>query len=220
MDDAEKKIITDIFKRYRGKYSARLGIRLDAGSPRQLFRWLLASMLYGAPVSSGTAERTYREFMDSGLDTPRRLVDAGWDDLVRELDAGGYVRYDFKTADKLLEVSERLLRDYEGDLGLLHDMSEDSEDLKKRIMALGKGVGEVTANIFLRELRGVWPKAKPALSPYALKAARGLGLVKNDEDPPVALVRAWGKGLPGKDFRDFEAALVQAGIEMRRKKAA
>jgi endonuclease III len=221
MDTAEKKIIIeDLLMEYKGKYSARLGIRLDGKDPKQLFRWLLASILYGAPISAKTAERTYREFMDSGINTPRRIIDAGWDDLVKELDYGGYTRYDFKTADKLLEVSENLLRYYIGDLNLLHDMAVDGEDLKRRVMALGKGVGEVTADIFLRELRGVWPKARPALSPYALKAARKLGLVKKDDDPPLALVRAWGKGLPGKDFRDLEAALVQAGMAMRRKKVA
>ena len=220
MDKEERKIITDLFKEFQGKYSTLLGIKLDGDNPRQLFRWFLASLLYGAPISGGTAERTYREFIGSGIDTPRKIIDAGWEDIVKELDAGGYTRYDFKTADKLLDVSENLLRDYHGDLNLLHDIAMDGEDLKIRLTALGKGVGEVTVNIFLRELRGIWPKARPMLSPYALSAARRLGLVKPDEDPPIALLKVWGKGLPGRDFRDLEAALVRAGIAMRRKKVA
>lgn len=203
-----------------GKYSLRLGIHVDDREPKELFKWLLASVLFGAPISSETAERTYHEMMDSGINTPQRVLDAEWEGLVAELDAGGYTRYDYKTADKLLEVSTHLLRDYAGDLNRLHDTAEDGMDLIRRIKALGKGVGDVAANIFLRELRGIWPKATPGISKYALNAARGLGLVKEGEDPALALMKAWGKGMPGKDFRDFEAALVSHGIEMRRKKAA
>jgi hypothetical protein len=39
-------------------------------------------------------------------------VKTGWDGLVSTLDAGGYVRYDFKTATKLLEVMKNLIDQY------------------------------------------------------------------------------------------------------------
>ncbi len=214
------KSLRDILARYPGKYSARLGIELDGREPGELFRWFLASILYGARISGEIAERTYHEFVGQGIDNPKKVVDSGWDGLVKVLDEGGYTRYDFKTADKLLEVCGRLVSDYGGDLNALHDSASGPEDLQARLMALGKGIGEITVNIFLRELRGVWPKATPALSPLALQAAKSLGLIKKGEDALTALEKAWGRGMPGKDFRDLEAALVQMGIELRRKRAA
>ena len=158
--------------------------------------------------------------MSVSVDSARKVVDTGWDGLVKVLDEGGYTRYDFKTADKLLDVCGRLLSEYGGDLNALHEAASGPDDLQLRLMALGKGIGEITVNIFLRELRGIWPKARPPLSPLALQAAKNLGLIRRGEAPLASLTNAWGKGVPGRDFRDLEAALVQMGIEIRRKKAA
>jgi len=216
----EAGILKDLMSRYPGRYSARLGIDIDGREPEDLFRWLLAAILYGGHISSFIAERTYGEFIKSGMDSPQAALDAGWDKLVAALDAGGYTRYDFKTADKLMEVCGNLVREYGGDLNRLHDESDGPVDLEDRLLRLGKGVGAVTVNIFLRELREVWKFARPGLSRHALEAARGLGLVGDDDDPPIALLRIWGKGMPGRDFRDFEAALVSHGLAMRRKKVA
>lgn len=212
--------MADLLERYPGKYSARLGLDVDGKAPAELFRWLLAALLYGARISGSLAERTWREFMARGLDDPQRLLDTGWDGLVEALDAGGYTRYDFKTADKLLEVSGNLLRDYGGDLNVLHNAARDVSELMNRLSGLGKGIGEVTVNIFLRELRGVWPKAEPPVSPLAASAALRLGLIKKGEDAFKTLERAFCEGFPGADFRDLEAALVASGIEMRKKKVA
>jgi endonuclease III len=214
------KTIRDLLARYPGKYSARLGIDVDGKEPERLFEWFLAALLYGARISGALAERAWREFMARGLDNPQRLLDTGWDGLVEALDAGGYARYDFKTADKLLEASRNLLQDYGGDLNVLHNASRECRELVNRLSGLGKGIGEVTADIFLRELRGVWPKADPPVSPLAKLAALKLGLIKEGDDPLKALQRIWGEGIPGKDFRDLEAALVAAGLELRRKKVA
>jgi hypothetical protein len=37
------------------------------------------------------------------------------------------------------------------------------------LKALGKGIGDVTANIFLRELRSIWSKAEPLLPALMLE---------------------------------------------------
>jgi hypothetical protein len=39
--------------------------------------------------------------------TPKQILKTGWDDLVKILDEGGYTRYDFKTADRLLESNKQ-----------------------------------------------------------------------------------------------------------------
>jgi endonuclease III len=134
------------------------------------------------------------------------------------LDDGGYVRYDFSTASKLLEIMEDLKRDYNGNLNELHRVAMNEEDLENRLKGLGKGIGDVTVNIFLRELRGVWEKANPWLSELVKLAAGHLGLAKQGEDPLRALKKIWtAQKVPGKDFRDFESALLRLGKDYCRK---
>jgi len=41
-------------------------------------------------------------------------------------------------------------------------------------------VGPTTVNIFLRELKGVWEKARPQISPLAREAAYRLGLGESE----------------------------------------
>jgi gamma-glutamyl:cysteine ligase YbdK (ATP-grasp superfamily) len=51
------------------------------------------------------------------------------------------VRYDFKTATKLLEAMRHLVDQYHGNLNTLHDDAKDARDLENRLKALGKGIG-------------------------------------------------------------------------------
>ena len=208
-----------------GRYASALGIDLAGGRAREVFKWFLAAILYGARISQGVAARTYREFARARLLSPRAILKTGWDGLVQILDGGGYVRYDFKTATKLLLVCESLMKDYGGDLNALHAAARDARDLERRVMALGKGIGEVTAGIFLRELRGVWSKADPAASELALAGARDFGLLPRrltDRSAAIRRLRSvWRAApVPGSCFADFEAALVRHGIDLRHSRPA
>ena len=80
----------------------------------------------------------------------------------------------FKTADKLFGISNALFRDYAGDLNALNRVAADGSDLERRIKQLGKGIGDVTVKIFLREMRGVWPKTPPLPSEREMQAAKPL----------------------------------------------
>lgn len=201
-----------------GMYSRELGIDLTERRRAEIFRWFLAAKLMGARISTRTALSTWREFARQGVDTPERIRQTGWDGLVAILDKGGYARYDFSTATKLLAITGDILEQYRGDLNVLHDRSDGPRDLEVRLMGLGKGIGPVTANIFLREMRAVWPKADPAISPLALLAARDLGLAKGKADPLDALRKAWAaEKARGYDFGDFETALVRLGKDYCRK---
>jgi endonuclease III len=93
---------------------------------------------------------------------------------VEVLDLGGYTRYDFSTAKNLLGLAKTLKKKY-GDLEQLHSESSSPADLERRLQEF-KGVGPVGVNIFLRELRGVWEKAKPKPSPMAVATAQKIGL--------------------------------------------
>jgi endonuclease III len=165
-------------------YSEELGLNLTR--PEDRFKWFLASILFAKRISADIAKRTYNRFEEEELTTPDIILAAGWDRLVQVLDSGGYVRYDFSTATNLLRIMERLKEKYE-DLEGLHRGSTNPEDLEKRLKEFS-GVGPVGVNIFLRELRDIWEKAKPKPSKMAVKVAQRIGLEKI-EPYESALVR-------------------------------
>lgn len=203
-----------------GRYASALGIDLAAPDAGERFKWFLAAVLYGTRISESLAARTWREFAERGVVTPERILAMGWNGLVAILDAGSYVRYDYKTATKLLDVCAALMRDYGGSLDALHDAAAGPRDLEQRIKSLGKGIGDTTVGIFLRELRGIWPKAQPPLSPLALAGAKALGYLPpavDDTDRALPrLMNVWAAdGHPAAGFCDFEAALVREGLSLR-----
>ncbi len=212
-------LIADLLARYPGRFAAELGIDLRSG-PDARQRWFLAAILYGARISGQLAARTYRVFAAKEIYTPAAILAQGWDNLVALLDEGGYARYDFKTATKLLNVMGTLRAHYQGSLERLHDLSESYEDLEARLRALGAGIGPATVNIFLRELRGIWALATPPLSSLAQEAGEHLNLWPPGLSPEAALqalTRAWqAHPAPGYDLADLEAALVRHGMELRR----
>ena len=204
-----------------GRFSRELGIDLSFGDSQEIFKWFLAAILFGARISETLAVRTYRDFIREELTTPQQILARGWDGLVAILDHGGYVRYDFKTATKLLEVTGTLVERYGGDLNVLHQTAENPADLERRIRSLGKGIGEVTVNIFLREMRGIWNKADPLPSELVLAAAKDSGFIPRDvTDKRTAmhlLMSLWQREAKSpEDFPDFEAALLRLGLRQRR----
>lgn len=205
-----------------GSFSSTLGISLKQGKEKDIFKWFLASIFFGARINETIAINTFKEFEKENLTSPDSILRMGWDGLVRVLDDGGYVRYDFKTADKLLEVSKNLKEHYNGSLNRLRKVAKSPLDLEDRLKALGKGIGDVTVNIFLRELRGIWEEADPLPGSLTLLAARNLGIVKPKESKKKSLGRLKDfhkKESPeGISFRDFEASLVRLGKDFCRKK--
>ena len=212
------EIITELLEKFTGRFATELGLDLKSG-PVERQQWFLAAVLFGARISGALAARTFRTFMAAGVYSPAAILSQGWDNLVVLLDQGGYTRYDFKTATKLLKIMESLQERYQGSLERLHEAAADQEDLERRLMELAPGIGPATVNIFLRELRGIWPKADPALSPLAQTAAEPSGLVPRGLEPWEALrelQRHWqAQPAPGFDFADLEAALVRLGLELR-----
>ncbi|HTN95232.1 MAG TPA: hypothetical protein VMJ33_11675 [Gallionella sp.] len=204
-----------------GTFATALGIDLRSMDCGERFKWLIAAIHCGTRISEQLATRAWREFGARGILAPRRLIDTGWDGLVPIFDAGGYVRYDFKTATKLLAVCTALLRDYSGDLDDLHSFAADPLDLEARLKALGKGIGDTAVGIFLRELRGISSKAAPSLSPLAQTAAQSMGYLRHGRlaaaHAPERLQQIWvADGQSPVTFAAFEAALVREGLRLRR----
>jgi len=203
-------------------YSQELGIELSRGKSSEIFKWFLAAILFGARISETIAQNTYHRFVEYDILTPQKIARLGWHRLVEVLDSGGYVRYDFKTADKLLEVMRNLMTGYHGDLNILHQLATGAAELEQRIQDLGKGIGPTTTRIFLRELRTIWAKAKPPISPIAVLCAGNLGIVPSCENNISAIVKILNKiwtqnGRDIKDFPVFESALIRVGKDYCRK---
>ena len=138
----------------KASYARRLRIDLTSKNEEELFKWFLACLLFGKPIQREIAEQAYRELVGARLTSPTAVLRAGWDKLVLLLDRAHYVRYDFSTATKLLEVSRELKRRY-GTLTNLFAQASTASELSRKLQEF-KHIGPVTARIFLREVRPIW----------------------------------------------------------------
>lgn len=217
----KRESLKALVENFGQKYSEILGISLNGETDEETFKWFLASILFGAPITETSAIKTYKCFQEHDVLTPEGILETGWDGLVKILDEGSYTRYDFKTADKLLEVMQSLIENYGGSLNLLHSKASDTRGLEKRLKDLGKGIGDVTISIFLRELRDFWEKAKPDPTSLVIVAAKNLGIVRKEtaESALEQLEGFWDKNkVAGKSFINFETALLRLGKDFCRKR--
>jgi endonuclease III len=219
----KQSLIERLLSSLGGNFSASLGIDVSKEQD-EIFKWFLASILFGARISEKVVVNTYRKFERYNILTPDKILETGWDLLVEILDEGGYARYDYKTATKLLEVMDMLGAKYGGDLSNLHKAAQSHQDLEERLLEF-KGIGPATVNIFLRELREVWDKAEPLPAELVIIAASNLGLTefkgKNNEEKKKILQdlkRIWkGYGAPKAKFSDFESSLLRLAKDYCRK---
>lgn len=128
-----------------------LGFEVQPRDEASLFRWFLASFLFGARISQAVAAQTWRVLVVThGLDTPRRLCACSHPELVRMLGEGGYRRYDESTAGRLRLLCATLIEQYDGRILGIAEAATDRADFERRLLAF-KGVGPVTLGIFMRE---------------------------------------------------------------------
>lgn len=166
--------LKDFVAVYGQPYSSMLGINLKSHRNEDIVKWFLAAILYSKPIRESSATRTYQCFERHGITTARLIIAAGWDRLVSILDEGGYTRYDFSTADKLLEVFGNLEKLYGGKLNRLCEASGNPAELEANLRKLGKGIGDTTVSIFLRDMTQIWTKAEPRPTPLVAMALKRL----------------------------------------------
>src|SRR5690242_18472578 len=116
-----------------------LGITIER-KEGELFKWFLASYLFGKRIQQNIARQTWEVFMKHGIDTPKKIANKSWQQLVDLLGEGHYRRYDESTAQGLLDMANTLVRDYHGNLLNMYDCCDDEKDFIKKLQKL-KGVG-------------------------------------------------------------------------------
>lgn len=198
---SKKDIASALLDRFGKTFAQEAGIRLGRGTPSPLYRLSCLALLHSAPIGGDLAMRATVALGQHGLRTPRKMLEVGWKERTRILNHAGYARVDERTSTMLEEGARLLLDRWHGDLRRLREEAERQPDGIRALLKELKGIGEVGADIFFREVQGIWPEIAPFADRRALAAAGRLGL-GHDARSLAALVGA-------EDLPRLVAALVR-----------
>ena len=173
---SRKQIARRVLDRYGRTFSDELNIDIARNAPSPLFRLLCYSILSSAPIGHGLALRAARALADAGWTTARAMTESTWRQRVRVLDRSGYARYDERTATMLADTADYLVAEYDGDLRKLRARAERDPERERELLKEFKGIGDVGAGIFLREVQVAWDELYPFADDRVLDAARRLKL--------------------------------------------
>ncbi|MFI8834631.1 endonuclease [Streptomyces afghaniensis] len=202
--DRQERVVRELLGAHGRTYADEAGIRLK-DTPQPLYRLLVLAHLLSARIRGSIALATARALHEAGLRDPRRMAEADWQERVDALGRGGYRRYDERTATQLGDGAELLNERWGGDLRRLRREADGKVSELRHLLQEFPGMGPAGADIFLREVQGVWPEAAPYLDAKALQGAERLKLPKD----PGRLVELAGRTDPAV----LAAALVRAAVD-------
>ncbi|EST35717.1 hypothetical protein [Streptomyces roseochromogenus] len=195
----DKAVVRALLDRQQRTYPAQAGIRLR-NTPAPLYQTLVLAVLLSARIRADIAVAAARALFEAGMRDPRAMAEASWQKRVDALGKGGYRRYDERTSTMLGKGAELLLERYDGDLRRLRE----EPDPKRALLDI-PGIGPTGADIFLRDVQGVWPEFAPYIDRKALDGARRLGLPASPEK--------LGGLVPGRDMTRLADGLVHAALD-------
>ncbi|MEU0098737.1 endonuclease [Streptomyces sp. NPDC006267] len=173
---ASARRITDALLEEHGRtYAAEAGIRLR-DTPQPLYQLLVLSHLLSARIRASVAVAAARALFAHGMNTPRRMADATWQQRVDALGEGGYRRYDERTSTQLGEGAHLVLDAWKGDLRRLRAEADGDGDALRAGLQRVQGIGPAGSDIFVREVQDVWPEAGFRVGGKGLQGAERLGL--------------------------------------------
>ncbi|MCC3654247.1 MULTISPECIES: endonuclease [Streptomyces] len=208
----EKALVRALVQEEGRTYAEEAGVRLK-DAPQPLYQLMVLSHLLSARIRADVAVAAARALFEDGMRTPRRMADASWQERVDALGKGHYRRYDERTATQLGDGAGLVLEKYRGDLRRMREEARrradgdgaDETAAERELLQEAPGIGPAGADIFLREVQGVWPEVRPHIDGKALDGAARLGL----PDSPGALARLVGE----EDLPRLAAGLVRVALD-------
>jgi endonuclease III len=176
-EDEKVRLLLD---RYGRSFADEAGIRL-ADRPAPLYQLLVLATLLSARISADVAVAAARELFAAGYRTPHAMADATWQQRVDALGRGHYRRYDERTATMLGDAARLCLERWHGDLRRLRAEAHGETRRLRSSLTGFPGIGPTGADIFMREVQGVWPEYRPFLDSKVLAGAGKLHLPTTPE---------------------------------------
>jgi hypothetical protein len=204
MDDSAARQLVQRLRKHAGTtYAAQAGITLR-DTPMPLFQLLVLCMLASKPIDAAIATNAAKELFHAGLRTPRSVLAADRHAMIEAFGRAHYVRYDESSASRLTDLATRVDVDYRGDLRTLARLAKPDVRAAKLLLKQFTGIGDIGADIYLREVQDVWPWVRPYFDKRALDAAGQLGLPR-DAGKLAALT--------GRAIAPLAAALVRVSLD-------
>lgn len=176
------QVVESLLARHGRTFASEAGIRLDRDTPAPLFQLLCLSLLFSARISADIAVAATRALFDAGWTTPEKMAAATWEHRTRVLNRSGYARYDESTSRYLASTAELLIERWDGDLRRLRDEAGGDVDELRGLLTGFKGIGQVGADIFIREVQGLWDDYCPFVDDRTLEVATELGLPRSPQE--------------------------------------
>ncbi|MGH3128284.1 MAG: hypothetical protein ACRDPX_10215 [Gaiellaceae bacterium] len=186
-----------------GRFSLELGIDVDLHE-REVDRWALGAALVEDPSPTSLGIHTYRVLGKAGVSTFEDVRGCDREELGRLLGECGYAPYVDRTQSRLLALADGVAERYAGRLTTLGEKIARPRELE-RVLGSLPGWDARTVATFLRELRGVWPGARPALDIRVARVASHVALPSKLRGLSAVAAAAH------LDLRDLEVGLVRLG---------
>ncbi len=199
-DDLHRRV-GELLEEHGQTFADEAGVRLR-DTPGPLYQLLVVCVVSSIRIRANIAVAAARELFAAGYRTPAKMLEASWQQRVDALGRAHYKRYDESTATALGEGARLVLDRWHGDLRKLRaESGHDPRRIRELLQEVPR-IGPVGAEIFCREVQGLWPELRPTFDQRAKKGAGKLGLptdpeqlaeLVSDQDLPrlaAALVRA------------------------------
>ncbi|MCZ4120997.1 endonuclease [Streptomyces sp. H39-S7] len=197
------ELIDRLLREQGQTFADEAGIALR-DKPSPLYRLLVLSLLSATRISAGIAVAAARELSEDRLRTVPAMAAAPWQQIVDALGRAHYKRYDESTATALGDGARLLHERYHGDLRKLCQEAGGDGGRIHALLQEHPRIGPVGADIFCREVQGVWTELQPYCDRATLDQAAALGL------PHTAAGLA--RRIDSPDLTRLSAALVRVRL--------